>query len=182
MKLARDNGLLEGKDHQFVWIVDCPLFQSDPITGKLSAFHHPFVRPVKGDIVEGEDNTKIMGQSYDLVLDGSEIGSGSIRNHDPKVQRKVFRLLGMDEVAMEREFSFFLEALEFGAPPHGGIALGMDRLVSILLGCESIRDVIAFPKNKKFQSLVDGSPAKVEAAKLGELMLLSIAEEDKKEE
>ena len=94
------------------------------------------MRPVKGDIVEGEDVTKIMGQSYDLVLDGSEIGSGSMRNHDPEVQRKVFGLLGMDDEAMEREFSFFLEALEYGAPPHGGIALGMDRLVSILLGCE----------------------------------------------
>ncbi len=182
MKLARDNGLLEGKDHQFVWIVDCPLFQSDPVTHKLSAFHHPFVKPVPGDIGEGEDATKIMGQSYDLVLDGSEIGSGSIRNHDPNVQRKVFRLLGMSEEDMEREFSFFLEALEFGAPPHGGIALGMDRLVSILLGCESIREVIAFPKNKKFQSLVDGSPAKVDQAKLAELMLLSLAEEEVKKE
>jgi aspartyl-tRNA synthetase len=182
MKLARDNGLLEGKDHRFVWIVDCPLFQSDPVTHKLSAFHHPFVRPVPGDIVEGEDATKIMGQSYDLVLDGSEIGSGSIRNHDPRVQRKVFRLLGMNDEDMEREFSFFLEALEFGAPPHGGIALGMDRLVSILLGCESIRDVIAFPKNKKFQSLVDGSPAKVDQSKLQELMLISLAEDEGKKE
>jgi aspartyl-tRNA synthetase len=182
MKLARDNGLLEEKEHQFVWIVDCPLFQADPVTGKLSAFHHPFVKPVKGDISKGEDATKIMGQSYDLVLDGSEIGSGSIRNHDANVQRKVFRLLGMSDKDMEHEFSFFLEALEFGAPPHGGIALGMDRLVSILLGCESIRDVIAFPKNKKFQSLVDGSPAKVEQAKLAELMLISMAEEESKKE
>ncbi|MCU0861059.1 MAG: aspartate--tRNA ligase, partial [Methanomassiliicoccales archaeon] len=85
MKLARDNGLLEGKGHQFVWIVDCPLFQADPVTGKLSAFHHPFVRPVQGDLPEGGDMTKVMGMSYDLVLDGSEIGSGSIRNHDAKV-------------------------------------------------------------------------------------------------
>ncbi len=182
MKLARDNALLEGKGHQFVWIVDCPLFQSDPVTGKLSAFHHPFVRPVEGDLPKSGDMTKVMGQSYDLVLDGSEIGSGSIRNHDAKVQRRIFKHLGMSEEAIEREFSFFLEALEFGAPPHGGIALGMDRVVSILLGCESIRDVIAFPKNKKFQSLVDGSPAKVEQSKLQELMLISIAEEDKEAE
>jgi aspartyl-tRNA synthetase len=179
MKLARDNGLLEGKPHQFVWLVDCPLFQADPVTGKLSAFHHPFVRPADGHISGSGDMTKVMGMSYDLVLDGSEIGSGSIRNHDPRLQRKVFKLLGMSDEAIEREFSFFLEALEYGAPPHGGIALGMDRLVSILLGCESIRDVIAFPKNKKFQSLVDGSPAKVEQSKLAELMLLSLAEQEK---
>ena len=179
MKLARDNGLLEGKPHQFVWLVDCPLFQADPVTGKLSAFHHPFVRPADGHISGSGDMTKVMGMSYDLVLDGSEIGSGSIRNHDPRLQREVFKLLGMSDEAIEREFSFFLEALEYGAPPHGGIALGMDRLVSILLGCESIRDVIAFPKNKKFQSLVDGSPAKVEQSKLAELMLLSLAEQEK---
>lgn len=182
MKLARDNGLLEGKPHQFVWIVDCPLFQADPVTGNLSAFHHPFVRPVQGDIPDKGDMTKVMGMSYDLVLDGSEIGSGSMRNHDPRVQRKVFKSLGMSDEAIERDFSFFLEALEYGAPPHGGIALGIDRLVSILLGCESIREVIAFPKNKKFQSLVDGSPAKVEQAKLAELMLLSLAEEEKEED
>jgi aspartyl-tRNA synthetase len=182
MKLARDNALLEGKAHQFVWIVDCPLFQADPVTGKLSAFHHPFVRPVEGDLPESGDVTGVMGLSYDLVLDGSEIGSGSIRNHDARVQRRVFKRLGMTKEVMDREFSFFLEALEFGAPPHGGIALGMDRVVSILLGCESIRDVIAFPKNKKFQSLVDGSPAKVDKSKLQELMLISIAEEEKKAE
>jgi len=181
MKLARDNSLLEGNPHQFVWLVECPLFQADPVTGKLSAFHHPFVRPVEGSLESG-DMARIMGMSYDLVLDGSEIGSGSIRNHDPALQRKVFKLLGMSEEAIEREFSFFLEALEYGAPPHGGIALGMDRLVAILLGCESIREVIAFPKNKKFQSLVDGSPAKVEAAKLSELMLLSLAEEEKEDD
>jgi aspartyl-tRNA synthetase len=140
------------------------------------------VRPVQGDLPEGGDMTKVMGMSYDLVLDGSEIGSGSIRNHDAKVQRRVFAKLGMSEEAMEREFSFFLEALEFGAPPHGGIALGMDRVVSLLLGCESIREVIAFPKNKRFMSLVDGSPAKVDQAKLQELMLLSIAEEEKEAE
>ncbi|MEM0448519.1 MAG: aspartate--tRNA ligase [Methanomassiliicoccales archaeon] len=181
MKLAKDQGLLEGKGHQFVWIVDCPLFQADPVTGKLSAFHHPFVRPSLGDILDSEDATQIKGLSYDLVLDGNEIGSGSIRIHDAKVQRKIFRKLGMSDETIEKEFGFFLEALEFGAPPHGGIALGMDRLVSILLGCESIREVIAFPKNKKFVSLVDGSPTRVDPAKLQELMLISIAEESKEE-
>ena len=178
VKLARENDLLEGKGHQFVWVVDCPMFQADPVTGKLAAFHHPFVRPVNGDIEEGEDPMKIMGLSYDLVLDGSEIASGSMRNHDVCVQRKVLHLLGKDEEQMKKEFDFFLEALSYGAPPHGGIGMGVDRLCAMLLGCESIRDVIAFPKNKKFQSLVDGSPTQVEQTKLDELQLLSLAEDE----
>jgi aspartyl-tRNA synthetase len=179
IKLAKENDLLEGKGHQFVWIVDCPMFQADPVTGKLTSFHHPFVRPVDGDISETEDPVKIMGLSYDLVLDGSEIASGSIRNHDACVQRKVFHLLGKDEEQMKKEFDFFLEALSYGAPPHGGIGMGMDRLCAMLLGCDSIRDVIAFPKNKKFQSLVDGSPTVVEQSKLDELQLLSLADDEK---
>ena len=179
IKLAKENDLLEGKGHQFVWVVDCPMFQADPVTGKLAAFHHPFVRPVNGEIGENEDPMKIMGLSYDLVLNGSEIASGSMRNHDVGVQRKVLSLLGKDEEQMKKEFDFFLEALSFGAPPHGGIGMGMDRLCAMLLGCESIRDVIAFPKNKKFQSLVDGSPTQVEQSKLDELQLLSLAEDEK---
>jgi aspartyl-tRNA synthetase len=177
-KLARDLDLLEGKGHQFVWLVSCPLFQKDPATGGLTSFHHPFVRPVGDQIPEGKECSLAMGHSYDLVFDGSEIGSGSMRNHDPEMQRKVFGILGMDEATVQREFDFFLEALEFGAPPHGGIGMGMDRLCAMLLGCESIRDVIAFPKNKKFQSLVDGAPTKVEESKLSDLQLLCLADED----
>lgn len=173
-KLARDLRLLEGKDHQFVWLVGCPLFQRDPLTGQLETFHHPFVRP-DGCLGEGGDDTCMGGRSYDLVMDGSEIGSGSMRCHDPEVQRQVFRLLGMSDEKIESDFGFFLEALSYGAPPHGGIALGVDRLVSIMLGTESIREVIAFPKNKKFQGLMDRSPAPVEESRLAELQLLSLA-------
>ena len=181
-KLARDLHLTEGKDHQFVWLVGCPLFQKDSVTGQLEAFHHAFVKPVKGDVVEGEDLMCIGGMSYDLVMNGSEIGSGSVRCHDPEVQRKVFKLMGMSDQKIDTDFGFFLEALGYGAPPHGGIALGVDRLVSLMLGCETIREVIAFPKNKKFQSLMDGAPAKVEEAKLSELQLLCLAEEEEKKE
>jgi aspartyl-tRNA synthetase len=179
-KLARDLGLIDDSLHGFVWVVDCPLFSVDPISGALEPFHHPFVHPMEKDFDE-KDPALIIGRSYDLVLNGSEIGSGSIRNHDAEVQRRIFRILGMSEERMEDQFGFFLEALECGAPPHGGIALGLDRLVSILLGCESIREVIAFPKNKKFQSPVDGSPARVEETKLSELQLLSLADEDLEE-
>lgn len=182
-KLARDLKLTEGKDHQFVWLVGCPLFQKDSLTGQLEPFHHAFVCPTAGHIGEDEDIWAIQGMSYDLVLDGSEIGSGSVRCHDPAVQRRIFKLMGMSDEKIEREFGYFLEALGFGAPPHGGIALGVDRLVSILLGCESIREVIAFPKNKKFQSLMDGCPDTVEEARLAELQLLCLAgdEEEKNE-
>lgn len=101
-----------------------------------------------------------------------------MRCHDPEVQHRILEMIGMSEEKIQDEFGFFIEALSFGAPPHGGIALGVDRLISLLLGCESIRDVIAFPKNKKFQSLVDGAPASVEEEKLSELQLLSLAGED----
>jgi len=181
-KLAKDLRLTEGKDHQFVWLVGCPLFQRDSISGQLEAFHHPFVCPEVSEVEGCRDLGAIGGLSYDLVLDGSEIGSGSIRCHDPEVQRQVFRRLGMSDEKIDSDFGFFLEALGYGAPPHGGIALGVDRLVSILLGCDTIREVIAFPKNKKFQSLMDGAPAKVEDGKLSELQLLCLAGDDEDED
>jgi len=183
-KLARDLGLLDGKSHQFAWVVDCPLFVRDPLTGNLEPFHHPFVMPVDGYIEESSNVDELKGLSYDIVLDGCEIGSGSIRIHDPELQKKIFRLLGMSDDEIERKFGFFLEALSYGAPPHGGIALGLDRLVSILVGSETIREVIAFPKNKRFQSPLDDSPAPIEESKLAELELLSLSsvgEEVKKE-
>lgn len=175
-KLARDIGLIPEGKHSFVWVVNCPMFEVDPVTGSLEAFHHPFVYPLGGKM-EGEPKSMI-GASYDLCLDGAEIGSGSIRNHNTSIQKQVLEMLGMSDEKIEEDFGFFLEALDYGAPPHGGIALGVDRLVSILLGCESIREVIAFPKNKKFQSPVDGSPAPVEESKLAELQLLSLADEN----
>ncbi|MGE4274752.1 MAG: aspartate--tRNA ligase, partial [Candidatus Methanomethylophilaceae archaeon] len=172
-KLAEDLELIPEGSFHFLWLVDCPMFEKDEVTGRLDAFHHPFVRPC-GDL----DSPDLGGESYDLVLNGVELGSGSLRNHDPEVQRRIFQLLGMSEEKMEEDFGFFLEALSYGAPPHGGIALGVDRMVSILLGKESIREVIAFPKNKKAQSLVDGSPRKVEDEKLSELQIMSVAFDD----
>ncbi|MCL2785958.1 MAG: aspartate--tRNA ligase [Methanomassiliicoccaceae archaeon] len=169
-KLAEDLGLTDGNTFKFAWLVGCPMFEIDPASGKKDSFHHPFVMPTTP-----LDADNVGGASFDLILNGSELGSGSVRIHDPEVQRKVFRMLGIPEEKIEENFGFFLEALGYGAPPHGGIALGLDRLVSILLGKESIRDVIAFPKNKKAQSLLDGSPQKVDDEKLEELQILSIA-------
>jgi len=172
-RLAEDLELTDPKRFQFAWLVDCPMFETDPASGKKGAFHHPFVLPTTPLDVEN-----VGGASFDLIMNGNELGSGSQRIHDPEVQREVFRMLGISEEKIETDFGFFLEALGYGAPPHGGIALGLDRLVSILLNKETIRDVIAFPKNKKAQSLLDGSPQKVDDEKLEELQIISIAMDD----
>lgn len=172
-KLAEDLELYDKDEFQFLWLVGCPMFEKDPVSGKLDAFHHPFVFPTSP-----LDADNIGGASFDLVLNGNELGSGSQRIHNPEVQRRIFQMLGMSDDKIEDDFGFFLEALGFGAPPHGGIALGIDRFVSILLGKETIRDVIAFPKNKKAQSLVDGSPQKVDDDKLEELQIMSMAIDD----
>jgi aspartyl-tRNA synthetase, bacterial type len=172
-KLAEDLELTDPNEFLFFWLVDCPMFEKDPVSGKLDAFHHPFVlptTPLDGDLIGGA--------SFDLCLNGNELGSGSQRIHNPEVQKEVFRMLGMSDEKMETDFGFFLEALGFGAPPHGGIALGIDRFVSILLGKDTIREVIAFPKNKKAQSLLDGSPQKVDDDKLDELQIMSTAIDD----
>jgi aspartyl-tRNA synthetase len=172
-KLAEDLELFDKNTFKFAWLVDCPMFEIDPASGKKDAFHHPFVLPTTS-----LDITNVGGASFDLIMNGSELGSGSQRIHDPEVQRAIFKMLGLSDEKIETDFGFFLEALGYGAPPHGGIALGVDRLVSILLNRETIRDVIAFPKNKKGQSLLDGSPQKVDDDKLEELQILSIAIDD----
>jgi len=172
-KLAEDLELTDPNEFLFFWLVDCPMFEKDPVSGKLDAFHHPFVLPTTP-----LDSEYIGGASFDLCLNGNELGSGSQRIHNPDVQREIFRMLGISDEKMESDFGFFLEALGFGAPPHGGIALGIDRFVSILLGKDTIREVIAFPKNKKAQSLLDGSPQKVDDDKLDELQIMSTAIDD----
>ena len=170
IKIAEDLGLVPEGTFQFLWLVDCPMFETDPISGKKDAFHHPFVKPL-GDV--NEDGC--MGACFDLCLNGNELGSGSLRINDPEVQRDVLRVLGKTDEEIENEFGFFVESLEYGAPPHGGIAIGVDRFITILLGKDTIRDVIAFPKNRKSASLLDGSPTKVPDEKLEELQIMSLS-------
>lgn len=172
-KLAEDLELTSGEEMQFSWLVDCPMFEIDPVSGKYDSFHHPFVLP-ENDI----DAEYVGGACFDLCLNGNELGSGSLRIHDPELQKAVFRKIGMSDEDMEADFGFFIEALGYGAPPHGGIALGVDRFIAILLGKDTIRDVIAFPKNKKAVSLLDRSPAKVDDKKLEELQIMSLAMDD----
>jgi len=134
--------------------------------------HHPFCMPREEDLtLLGKEPLKVRSKTYDLVLNGVELGTGSIRIHDSKLQKRVFQLLGISEKEISSKFGFFLEALEYGAPPHGGIALGLDRLVMIMAGRETIRDVIAFPKTQKATSPLTGSPSFVTEEQLKELSL-----------
>lgn len=172
-KLAADLDLVPKDTYQFFWLVDCPMFDVDPVSGKHDAFHHPFVLP-EGDI----DTPGVGGACFDICLNGNELGSGSARIFNSDLQRAVFKKLGKTDEDIDAEFGWFLEALSYGAPPHGGIAMGVDRFIAILLGKDTIRDVIAFPKNKKAVSLTDGSPAKVDEKKLQELQIMSLATGD----
>ena len=169
-RIAEDLGLVPDDVFQFSWLVDCPMFEVDPVSGKHDAFHHPFVLP-EGDI----DAKDVGGACFDICLNGNELGSGSLRIHDAGLQRAVLKKIGMSDEEIECDFGWFIEALGYGAPPHGGIAMGVDRLIAILLGRDTIRDVIAFPKNKKAVSLLDNSPERIDDGKLEELQLLSLA-------
>jgi aspartyl-tRNA synthetase len=169
-KIAEDLGLVPKDVFQFFWMDQCPMYEVDPVSGKCDAFHHPFVLP-QGDPMD----SNVGGACFDLCLNGNELGSGSLRIHNVEMQKQVFHKLGLDDERIERNFGYFVEMLSYGAPPHGGIAIGIDRLCAILLDKDSIRDVIAFPKNKRAVSLLDGSPSKVDDDKLEELQIISLA-------
>ena len=157
------------KRFAFAWIEDFPLFEKDEVTGKLKPSHNPFTSPTE-DTVSYIDSEpmRVIGRQYDLVLNGYEIGGGSIRINDPSLQRKVFEKIGMSEESIKKSFGFMLDALSYGAPTHGGIALGLDRLIAIMNDEENIREFILFPKNKKQELLVDGSPAPISQKRLRE--------------
>ncbi len=158
------------REHAWLWVLDFPLFERDEEA--LSPGHHPFVLPHPEDAEALEvDPASVRGLAYDLVYNGSELGSGSIRIHDSALQRSVLRVLGMSEDEIDRKFGFLLEALESGAPPHGGIGLGMDRIVKDFLGAASLREVIAFPKTTAARALFEGAPTAVSAADLRGLRL-----------
>ena len=170
LEIAKRDGLTSDDDFKPLWVRDYPLFGKDEDTGKWTFLHHPFTSPALEDMDKFNSDPESAGsRAYDLVINGWEIAGGSIRNHDPAVQLKIFELLGISEKEAKDKFGFLLEGLTYGAPPHGGIAFGFDRFVMILAGAKQIRDVIAFPKTTSALSLMDGSPSEVPKEQLKEL-------------
>ena len=170
LMIGEEFGFIDEHAFKPLWVTDFPLLEWDAESQRYHAMHHPFTSPREEDneLMDTEPGA-VRARAYDLVLNGSEIGGGSIRIHHPKMQQRMFDLLGIGEEEAEEKFGFLLQAFRYGAPPHGGIALGLDRLIMILTKAKSLRDVIAFPKNQRAQSMMDDAPAAVELKQLNEL-------------
>jgi aspartyl-tRNA synthetase len=172
LAIAKKENLLDPARFEFLWVTDFPLLEYNDEDRRWYAMHHPFTSPLDEDVDKLEsDPGAVRAKAYDLVLNGSEIGGGSVRIHDAALQARIFTRLGISDEEAKQRFGFFLEALEYGTPPHGGIALGLDRIVAILAGESSIREVIAFPKTATAVDLMAGAPSTVDAKQLRELHL-----------
>ena len=172
LEIAERKGLRNPEEFAPLWVTDFPLLEWDEETNRYHAMHHPFTapKPEHLDLLETEPG-KVNANAYDLVLNGNEIGGGSIRIHDAELQQKMFSLLGFSAEEAESQFGFLMKAFQYGAPPHGGIALGLDRLVAILGGSETIRDFIAFPKNNSGRDIMIDAPSALDKSQLQELYL-----------
>ena len=172
LSVAKKENLLDPDRFEFLWVVDFPMFEWEPDEQRYEFMHHPFTAPLESDrhLLE-TDQGRARARAYDLVLNGSEIAGGSIRIHDQTLQALIFRLLGISDEEAKLRFGFFVDALEYGTPPHGGIALGLDRICAILAGEPSIRDVIAFPKTAQAVDLMAGAPSPVNEKQLRELKI-----------
>jgi aspartyl-tRNA synthetase len=171
--LAGKLGMLDPKDYKLLWVVDFPMFEWSDEENRYMAMHHPFTSPKKEDIhyLESGELDKIYADAYDIVINGYEAGGGSIRIHDSKLQKKIFEVLQLTEEDIRVKFGFFIDAFKYGAPPHGGLAFGLDRLCMLLLGTDDIRQVIAFPKNQNAQCVMSEAPTIVTEQQLKELSI-----------
>jgi aspartyl-tRNA synthetase len=170
IKLGHDTGLVE-EGWRPLWVVDFPMFEKDPATGNLNALHHPFTSPSCSVEELQADPARALSRAYDMILNGSEVGGGSVRIHDSEMQATVFKLLGISDEEANDKFGFLLEALAYGCPPHGGIAFGLDRLVMLMADADSIREVMAFPKTQSANCLLTDAPSEVNEVQLKELSL-----------
>ena len=171
-EVAKQLGILDPKDYRFLWVTDFPLFEYDEEENRYMAKHHPFTSPKDEDVdLLESDPANCRAKAYDIVLNGYEIGGGSIRIHNSAVQERMFKALGFTEEEAKEKFGFFIDAFKFGAPPHGGIAFGLDRLVMLMTGTDNIRDVIAFPKTQDAKCLMTNAPSVAEQKQLNELYL-----------
>jgi aspartyl-tRNA synthetase len=178
--VAKKMGLLRPDDFKFLWVTEFPLLEWSEEDNRFYAKHHPFTSPMDEDMQYlDSDPGRVRAKAYDIVLNGTELGGGSIRIHDQAVQTKMFEMLGMSQEEAQLKFGFLLEAFKYGVPPHGGLAFGLDRLVTLMLGLEDIRDVIAFPKVQNASELMSRCPAPADPKALEEL---GIAVVGKKEE
>ncbi|MCL1972069.1 MAG: aspartate--tRNA ligase [Endomicrobia bacterium] len=179
LKIGKEQGLIDKNKFNFLWVVDFPMFEWDADEKRWSALHHPFTSPKDGEALTAENAAKAKAKAYDVVLNGVELGGGSVRIHKSEVQKKVFELLGISEEAAKEKFGFLLDALTYGAPPHGGVALGFDRLCALIAGEESIREVIAFPKTQKALDPMSNAPGEVSEKQLKELGIRVVVKQAK---
>ncbi|MEW8987315.1 MAG: amino acid--tRNA ligase-related protein, partial [Bacillus sp. (in: firmicutes)] len=172
LKLGKELELIDQSKFNFLWITDWPLLEYDEADGRYYAAHHPFTMPVREDLHLLDENPGLVrAQAYDLVLNGYELGGGSLRIFERDVQEKMFSILGFSPEEARAQFGFLLEAFEYGTPPHGGIALGLDRLIMLLAGRTNLRDTIAFPKTASASCLLTDAPGEVSEAQLSDLHL-----------
>ena len=171
-EVARRLGLIDEGKWEFLWVTDFPLLEYDEEQGRYVAMHHPFTAPMDEDLPKlDSDPGSVRAKAYDCVLNGYEIGGGSIRIYNTELQSKMFDLLGLSKEQTQRRFGFLLEAFDYGTPPHGGLAFGLDRLVMLLAGEDNIRNVIAFPKVQNASELMSGAPDTVDDSQLEELSI-----------